>query len=96
MAHLMNARIVANGARRLRQSPELEAKLQALWTNIHARYAEELARSGFFRRRLLKWKVAAEYRHVRRHILPSAQSLYFSRVITENASPSRSDVDVHD
>jgi hypothetical protein len=92
----MNARIVADGARRLRQSPELEANLQALRASIYARYADEWARAGFLRRRLIKWKMTAEYRRESRHILPSAQSLYVSAVVIENASQSHRDVHAHD
>lgn len=84
----MNTRIVADGARRLRESPEMQAKLREMWVNIQARHTAELARASFIKRHLLRWRMAAEYWRERRRILPSAQSLYVSNVIMENTSKS--------
>jgi len=72
----MNLRFTADGAQRLRETPEFRARLRALRESIEARYAAELAEAYFFRRLILRWRMAAEFRRERRKIEPSAESLY--------------------
>lgn len=81
----MKPQFVADGEMRLKQSPEFQAKLRALRESIHACYAAELSSADFFRRCLLRWRIAMEYRRERRHIVPSSQSLYGSGIV--NGSP---------
>jgi hypothetical protein len=71
----VKSQIVAGGALRLSQSREFLARLRALRESIRARYATELAGAGFFRKCLLHWRMALEYRHKRREIVPSPYSL---------------------
>jgi hypothetical protein len=74
----MKSRIVADGEMRLRQSKEFQARLRELRASIRARHATELAEAGFFRRLVLRWYIAMEFRRERRKIEPSPQSLYIS------------------
>ena len=76
----MKPRIVADGEWRLRRSPEFQARLRELRESIHARHAAELAAAGFIQRLVLHWRIAAEFHRERRKIVPSAGSLYSSRI----------------
>ena len=72
----MKSHIIADGESKLKRAPEFQAKLRALQESIHARYAAELSSARFFRRCILRWRIAMEYRRERRQIVPSSQSLY--------------------
>lgn len=72
----VKSRIVVDGAIRLKQSPEIQAKLLALRQCIHARYSAELTSASFFRRCIIRWRMALEYRRGEKQILPSSESLY--------------------
>ena len=74
----MKPHIVADGERRLRRSPELKERLQALREAIRERHAEELAAAGLFGRLVLRWQMAAEYRRERRKLEPAPGALYSS------------------
>ena len=76
---MMQSDIVADGAERLRRDPKHQARLRELRESIRARNAEELARAGYLRRWLLRWRIAMEYRKERRKIVPSVHALYSSR-----------------
>jgi len=76
----MKPGIVEDGGSRLRSSPEFQARLRALRETVRARHAAELAEAGFFRRLMLRWQIAAEYRRERRKIEPSPHSLYSSHI----------------
>lgn len=76
----MKPRIVADGAWRLRRSPEFQARLRELRESIEARHATELAQAGFVRGLILRWRIAAEFRRERRKLEPSPGSLYNSRI----------------
>ena len=76
----MKPRFVADGESRLRRSPEFQARLRALRDTIRARHAAELAETGVFRRLVLRWRIAAEFRRERRKIEPSPGSLYSSQI----------------
>jgi len=76
----MKSRIVADGALRLRRNPEFQARLRELRKSIRERHAAELAPAGFFRRLVLRWRIAAEFWRERRKIAPSPQSLYSSQI----------------
>ena len=71
---------VADGESRLRRSPEFQARLRALRDAIRAQHAAELAEAGFFRRLVLHWRIAAEFRRERRKVEPSPGSLYSSQI----------------
>jgi hypothetical protein len=86
----MKPRIVADGEFRLRQNPEIRARLRALQISIRAQHAGEFAEADFFRRILLRWRMAMEFRHERRKIEPSPYSLYSS--ITRSSHESHSSV----
>ena len=48
--------------RELRRSgPEFRARVHELHESIKARYATELAEAGFFRRMILRYRIAAEF-----------------------------------
>ncbi len=81
----MKPHIVSDGASRLRSGPEFQARLRELRKSIHARYAAELAKAGFFRQMLLRWRMAAEFRRERRKIEPSLGSLYANRVVARGS-----------
>jgi hypothetical protein len=74
----MKPRFVADGGLRLRESPEFQVRLRELRESVRARHAVGLAKAGFFRRLILRWRIAAEVRKERRKIEPSPQSLYSS------------------
>ena len=76
----MKSRIVADGESRLRSSPEFQTRLRELRESIRARHAAELAKAGFFRRLVLHWRIAAEFRRERQRIEPSPGSLYSSQI----------------
>jgi len=78
----MKWHIVANGPRRVRNSAELQAQLRQLRESIHARYAAQLAEARFFKRFVLRWRMAREYRRERRRIEPSLHSLYLGHIAT--------------
>jgi hypothetical protein len=79
---IMKDRIVVDGARRLRASLEFRTRLRELREEIRARHALELKDAGFFRRLVLRWRIASEYRRERRKIVPSNHSLYIGHVST--------------
>lgn len=72
----MPLRIVADGASRFSQDPQLQAQLAQLLASIRARYTAELAATGFFRRWLIRRRIAAEFRRERARLLPSPHALY--------------------
>jgi hypothetical protein len=78
--HSMKSRIVSDGESRLRSSPEFQARLRELRESIRARHAAEFAAAGFFRRFVLRWRMATEFRAERRKIEPSPGSLYSSQI----------------
>ena len=77
----MKTHITADGSFRCRQSPELQTQLRQLRESILARYEEELREAGVFKRLVLRWRIAREFRLERRKIEPSAGSLYSSQVM---------------
>jgi hypothetical protein len=81
----MKPHIVSDGASRLRRSPEFQARSRRLRESIRARHAAEFAAAGFFRRLVLRWRIAAEFRTERRKIEPSYGSLYTSRIVARGA-----------
>jgi hypothetical protein len=72
-------RFVADGATRLRRSPEYQARLRQLRESIRERHAKELAQAHFFRRLGLHLRIAAEFRRARRQIEPSSHALFNSQ-----------------
>jgi hypothetical protein len=72
----MKDQIVADGAWRLRASPEFQTRLRELRETVRARHVFELKEAGFFCRLVLRWRIASEYRRERRKIVPSAHLLY--------------------
>ena len=77
----MKSHVVVDGEVRLRESPEFQAKLRALRDSINARYAAEFSCANFFRRCIIRWRMAMAYRRERRQIVPSSQSLYSSGIV---------------
>lgn len=77
----MKTRIVADGEARRRQSPEFQARLRELRSSIEARHAADHAAAGFFRRMVIRWRIAMEFRRERRAIGPSRDSLYSSQFV---------------
>lgn len=69
-------RFIADGEWRLRRNPEFQARLRGVRERVKARHTAELANAGFFRRMVLRWRIAAEIRRERRKIEPSPESLY--------------------
>jgi hypothetical protein len=78
----MKTHIVADGEKRLKGSSEFNAKLRVLRQDIRARHESELAIAGFFRRCIIRWRMALEYRRERRNMVPSSRSLYSSSIVT--------------
>ncbi len=76
----MNLPIVSDGEARVRRSLEFQARSRELRESIRARHAAGLAGAGCFRRFVLRWRMAAEFRAERRKIEPSPASLYGSRI----------------
>ncbi len=76
----MNPHIVADGRQRMESDPKNQPRLQELHDSITARYAPELANAGFFRRLILRWHIAAEFRRERRKLAPAPGALYCSRI----------------
>src|SRR5678816_431632 len=76
----MKPRFVADGAVRLEQSEEFQAKLRALRDSIHEKYAAELSTAGLVRRCVLRWRIAVEYRREKQRMVPSSQALYSSGI----------------
>ena len=87
----MKPHIVEDGELRLRESPEFRARLRDLRESIRGRRAREYKEAGFFRRLVLQWQMAAEFRRERRQIEPSPQALYSSQIV---ASHSENDKEV--
>jgi len=84
-ALVMKSRFVADGEMRLHQSPEFQARLRELRDSVRARHSAELEGCGFFRRIVLHWRIAAEYRRERKKIVPSPQSLYAAQIGTDTS-----------
>ena len=76
----MKVKFVSNGAQRLERSPQFQVRLLELRQTIQARHAAEFAQAGFFRRLVLRWQIAIEFRRERRPLIPSVHSLYGSRI----------------
>ena len=72
----MKARISVGGARRLAQTAEQQRRLAELRREIAASYAAELSRAGVFRRWVLHWRQAAEFRLERQKLEPSPAALF--------------------
>ena len=83
--HTMKPHIVPDGASRLRRSPEFQAHLRRLRESIRARHSAEFAAAGIFRRLVLRWRIAAEFRAERGKIEPSSGSLYTTRIVARGA-----------
>jgi hypothetical protein len=75
----MKSKIVADGDLRLRRDEKYKARLQAVHDSVRARHASELAKAGFFRRLLLRSRIAGEIRKERQKIEPSPYSLFSSQ-----------------
>ena len=58
----MKQRIVADGAGRVQENAEFQARLQQLRDSIRERHADEFARAGFIRRLMLRWQMEREFR----------------------------------
>ena len=65
----------------MRSSPEFQVRLRQLRERIRARYAAEFAAAGIFRRLVLRWRMAAEFRAERRKVATSSGSLYTSQIV---------------
>jgi len=76
----MKNQIVSDGAQRLQSSPEFQARLRELRQSLQSRHAAEWSQAGFFRRQVLRWQMAVEFRRERRKLVPSVHSLYSSRI----------------
>jgi len=76
----MKPRFVADGAVRLEQSQEFQARLRALRDRIREKYTAELSTASMVRRCVLRWRIATEIRRERQRILPSSQALYSSGI----------------
>jgi hypothetical protein len=85
----MKAHFVSDGESRLLGSPEFQAQLRELRESIRARYGAELAEAGLFRRLVLHWRIAREFRRERRKIEPSPSSLYGHENGGESAESGR-------
>ena len=72
----MKTRISVGGAWRLAQTAEQQRRLAELRRVIAARHAAELSRAGVFRRWLIYWRQAAEFRRERRKLEPSPAALF--------------------
>jgi hypothetical protein len=72
----MKTKISVGGAGRLAQTAEQQRRLAELRREIAARYAAELSRAGIFRRWVLHWHQAAEFRRERRKLEPSSDALF--------------------
>jgi hypothetical protein len=72
------AKFVVDGGMRLYADPKFQARLHDLHLSVRARYAEEFARAGFWRRLGLRWRMMREYRREEKKIIPSSRSLYAS------------------
>lgn len=72
----MKPRFVAGGRWRLRSSPEFQKRLRELRESVRAQHAADWARSGFFRRLILRWRITSEFRRERRRIEPSRGAFY--------------------
>ncbi len=70
---------VADGSRRIRRSPEFQAKLHALRVSVEARYAKESANIGPIGRLRLRYRMTLTYWRERRQLMPSPHSLYAVR-----------------
>jgi hypothetical protein len=68
--------IVVDGGRRLKASAEHHQRLRQIREAIRVKYAPELARAGFFRRCVLRWRMMMDYRKESRRTGPSPSSLY--------------------
>jgi hypothetical protein len=77
---VMKHRIVADGAGRVQESTEFQARLWQLRDAIRERHADEFARAGFFRRLMLRWQMEREFRQERRKLVPSKGALYVLQV----------------
>ncbi|HWC90477.1 MAG TPA: hypothetical protein VG433_12505 [Pirellulales bacterium] len=67
--------ILAGGAHRMQRTPEFQARLRKLRESIEALHAAELADAGLFRRLIVNWRIAAEFRRERKKMVPSAHAL---------------------
>jgi len=86
LAHLLLDSEPSHGIRSFECWPgeralEFQARVRELHESIQARHAAELAAAGFFRRLLLGWRIAAEFRRERRKIEPSPGSLYSNQTV---------------
>jgi hypothetical protein len=80
------SRFVKDGGSRLQQSEEFNERLHVLKASIRERYAEQLAEAGFFRRLMLRWRMAAEYRRERKRIEPSQYALYGAHSVAAHST----------
>jgi hypothetical protein len=71
--------LIAGGLHRIKRSPEFREKLKALRETIRAKHAEELAGAGFFRRILIRDRIAREFKRESCKLLPSPHALYGSK-----------------
>jgi hypothetical protein len=71
--------IIADGAERWKNTPEARAALRKLRRAVEARCAEEVARSGFIRRWLIRRRIELDVRSEWQKLGPSSQSLFFDR-----------------
>ena len=67
--------IVQNGRERLLKSPEMRAEIARIRGELEQQYADELAQAGWFRRRLLRRKIAWELER-RIHRMAPIDGLY--------------------
>lgn len=72
----MNSGIVADGNARLLVNPQMQSRLHALYEAISRRHAAEWADAGFFRRFLIRRRIASEFNRQRAAIVPSRESLF--------------------
>jgi len=57
---MMKNGIVQNGRERLLKSPEMQAEIARMKSEIERQYADELVRAVWFKRQLIKRKIAKE------------------------------------
>jgi hypothetical protein len=72
----MKPRFITGGKWKLRGSPEFQKRLRELRESVRTRHAADWKRAGFFRRIILRWRIASEFRRERRRIEPSRGALY--------------------
>jgi hypothetical protein len=69
--------LVADGWHRLVSTPEMQARWTQLQGEVAQRYADRLARAGFFRRAFIQWSMWRDFRSEWEAIMGSPDFLLF-------------------